>query len=84
MPSGNPEDATMTDGARCRSNQRLRKILYPMVKKMYPGTTFKSNELAKQVRSPYREINSQIIGAMLREMDEVRSLEHGVWERVPA
>jgi hypothetical protein len=75
----------MTDGARCRSNQRLRKVLHPIVKGMYPGTKFKSGEIAdRKDLSSHREINSYTVGSLLKEMDVVKSHGHGVWERVEA
>jgi len=74
----------MTDGARCRSNQRLRKVLQPVVKKMYPGTVFKTTAIAELKLSSHRDITPYTIGAILREMDEVKSHGHGVWERVEA
>jgi len=74
----------MTDGARCRSNQRLRKVLHPVIKRMEPGTVFKSQDIAEMDLSSYRDVTPYTIGALLREMDGVQSLHHGVWRRVPA
>jgi len=72
----------MTDGARCKSNKRLRSILYPMVLAHPVGYRFKSKELAGDIRLPHRKVDAMTLGCLLRECPEVKPVGNGVWERV--
>lgn len=73
----------MTDGAKCRSNRKLRTILFPMVKSYPIKHRFKVKELAGEIRGmPHRDIHPMTLGCLLRECPEVKPLGNGVWERV--
>jgi hypothetical protein len=76
----------MTDGARCKSNKRLRSILYPMVRAHPVGYRFKVKELSRDLRlsilMPHRDVMPMTLGCLLRECPEVKPLGNGVWERI--
>ncbi len=78
----------MTCGERCKSNRRMRTILYPMIDEIEPGEIIKSNEvsakLSNQKGTNYRDFTPSMIGALLREHPGLEHLGHGLWKRVPA
>ena len=74
----------MTDGNKCKRNRRIRAELYPEIEAMKPGDTVTVAGLAKKYSTRSRHLNGHVMGNLLRELDIVRRVSLGVWERVEA
>lgn len=74
----------MSDGAKCKRNRRIRAELYTEIAALPPGTKILTSELAKRYSTNNRHVDSHAMGNLIRELDTVEWVGHGVWRKVPA
>lgn len=72
----------MTASTRSSRNQRVRAELTKELEAMAPGKTVVVSEIAIRYSNGNRRLTGHNIGNLLRELDIVRRIGGGVWERV--
>ena len=64
-------------------NQNLRVDIDQYLATLAPGTQAISHALAKSLSDGRRSLSSRNVGNILRERDDVRWVDDGVWQKVP-
>jgi hypothetical protein len=72
----------MSNGPRCKTNQRLRILLDAELKTIPTDKNFTVGEMAERLTCRRTPVCGRNAGRLLMERDDVVHVKDGVWKRV--
>ena len=75
----------MTDGNRGKSNARLRIQLDQIIEDLPIGETINVYHLSQEFQKRHKQLimNSRRASSLIRERDDCKWIDHGIWMKVP-